>query len=250
MKIEAGGVGDPSTLVFRPGEPVDDALLDVLLHMACADGHVREEEIDLLAATAPHLTRQVMVQRIGVAEDDLLDVDVIARALPREADRWRAMRLAARMAWTDRELATREKMLLLELASGFEFPRSAVELVLAEVVGRVRGPVSPERVKEALEGFDWESLTPDERAVSFDGGERPLVRVLVGGDQIAILPSGFSGPFREGKGFVGWTDVTAYSRVPVFGASVKLTLNDGQGRTLVDPRLRVLGALFDRVYGE
>ena len=46
-----------------------------------------------------------------------------------------------------------------------------------------------------------------------------------------------------------WSDIVAYSRVPMLGASVILRTESGHTWTLVDGRLTGLVAFLDRLFG-
>lgn len=244
---------DDLELLDEPG--ARDALLALVAHVAFSDGQVQPDEFRYLQQLVPREDPHALLARITELARSPLDLEELAAVLPDRERRMRALRFAARMAWMDRQITSGETALLLEIANAFDLPRQAVEEVLAELVGRNGGAVPPERVAAALEGFVWEELafSPGEatsglaRVVPPEA--EPLGRLLLDGiEQIVLCRAGLAAGFREGDAWVPWSDVEVWTRVPVFGASVRIETKAGS-RTLVDPRLRPVGALLDRIFG-
>lgn len=233
-------------------EDAREAILALLVHVAFSDGAVQDEELAFLRSVfvghPPDLRAWV-----EQSAREPLDVAAIAAALPSEDERWDALRFAAAMAWTDEELASHEKALLVEVAADLELPRDAVERVLDELVGRPGGPVSAGAVERAIDGMAWEDVevvsgAPEDLAAVAPAGWTPVAVLRVGGREgIALFREGFVAAFREATESVRWEAVIAYTRVPVFGAAVRVETREDDF-TLTDVRLRPFATLLDRVY--
>ena len=229
-----------------------EAVLSLLVHVAFSDGVVQDEELAFLRGVfvghPPDLRAWV-----EQAAREPLDVAAVAAALPAEEERWAALRFAAAMAWTDEELASHEKALLVEVAADLDLPRDAVEQVLDELVGRPGGPVAADAVERAVEGMSWEDVevtpgAPADLADAAPAGWTPIAVLSVDGrEAIALFEQGFVGAFHEGTERVRWESVIAYTRVPVFGAAVRIETREDD-LTLTDVRLRPFATLLDRVY--
>lgn len=232
-----------------------DAVLSLLAHVAFADGTFQADEFTLLQQLVPRMPSNELRTWVEETVKRPFDAEATSKALGSEQQRWKALRFAARMAWTDRVLESHEMAFLVELAAAFELPPDAVENVLDVMVGRGNGEVGDAGVRAALIGMIWEELdfnpghprsalarvAPDEGAVG--------VLYAEGMECLALFPSGLAGGFREGDAFVGWSDIESYNRVPVFGAAVRLELRDGRDLTLVDVRLRPIAGFLDRLFG-
>jgi hypothetical protein len=184
-----------------------------------------------------------------------LDVEAVARAIPSVEDRWCALQFSARMAWTDRQLGVTEKATLVEVAAGLNLAADAVERVLAEMLGRGGRDVPPARLREAVQTMEWEEADYVARGsrsglrATLPTGEVVIGCVTCAGVEQAVLcESGFAAGFREKNAFVRWSDIESYTRVPVFGAAVRVYLREGESLTLVDLRVRVLASFFDRLF--
>lgn len=240
-----GLLDDPATC-----EPV----LTLLIAVAGSDGIAQEDEIVLLLQLQPRRTRDELVARVAEVAANPPDLDALARALPGADDRWRALRFAARMAWTDRFLASKEKLFLVQVGAAFGLPLDAVETVLDEMIGQARAGVDAVDVWAAINGMAWEELefrTGHPRsALAEVAPDEPAIGVLSaeGVEGVALFPSGIAAGFREGDAFVSWAGIASYSRIPVFGAAVRLETRDGRMLTLVDVRLRAIAAFLDRIY--
>jgi hypothetical protein len=232
-----------------------DAVLSLLVHVAFSDGLVQDDEFTYLQQLVPRSNPSELLAEVTAIAERPLDCDALARALPDEPTRWRALNFAARMAWMDRQLTRKETAVLLEAANGLGLPGDAVETVLREIVGIADHPVSRLALDAALRDFAWDDLvwtTEPPRsglARSLPEGVRVIGTILLDGvEQIVITDRGMAAGFREGDGWVHWADVVRYTRVPVFGAAVKIETRDFRARTLVDPRLQPIGSLLDRIY--
>jgi hypothetical protein len=233
-----------------------DLVLGLMVHVAFSDGIVHEDEFTLLQELMPRRDPNELLDWVHTTAEEPLDHEALARALPDEADRWKTLRFAAQMAWTDRQLNSSEVQLLVSVAAGLGFGLDAVETVLNDLVGRVHAKVTTAEVDAALAGMRWEELVfvpgPPHSGLARVVPGGAVVRgclLLDGVERIAIGDTGFAASFREGEAWVGWNEVRSYSRVPVFGAALRLETRDFRARTLGDVRLRVVGALLDRVYG-
>jgi hypothetical protein len=229
-----------------------DATMSLVAAVVASDGVVHEDELRLLTQLDPRRSYDAGWVRVRAAEG--FDADALSTTLSTDENRWRALLLAARVAWTDRHLATEEKALLVRLAVSFGLPEDAVEKVLGEMVGNARRAVTEADVRAATDGMPWEELEftpgPARSALAQVATDESSLGVLrIEGVEIVVLfPSGFAAGFREGDAFVRWSDIAQYSRIPVFGAALRIDTTDDRTLTLVDVRARPIGAFLDRVF--
>lgn len=235
-------------------EGTRDAALVLLVHVALSDNELRDDEFTLIQQLLPRLEPEQLRGRIRELASTPFDVEQVLPALATEQQRWHALRFAACMAWTDRELQLEEKRLLIELAAGFELPSDAVEQILAEIVGRVDGPLVTDRVEAAVRQTHWEDLEfvaaapRSGLAATIPADARVIGCLRLDGiEQVVLCDQGMAAGFREGDGWIAWSAVQSYTRVPVFGAAVRVQTGEARW-TLADVRLRSMGLFLDQLF--
>jgi len=238
------------------GDPADDALVALLAHVAFADGKVDDRELRFLEKVLPGRDREELRKWAVDAGKMHLDLALVAEALPDLEERWAGLRFAARMAFKDGVIAPGEQRLLDALAHALALPEDALARVLVEVKGHATGPISAERLAEALGSFPWRSVqhgTGDLRsdlATVLPKGAAVVRRIGIENVEVlAFTDRGVVGRFLEGNAFVPWSEIVTYTRVPTLAAAVQLVTESGRRWTLVDHRLNGLGSLFDRLFG-
>lgn len=233
-------------------ETTREAAMSLVVAVVASDGVVRDEELLLLTQLDPRRAFDAGWVTAEAARG--IDLDALGKTFGSEENRWRALRLAARVAWTDQQLASEEKALLVRLAASFDLPRDAVEIVLADMVGSPGRAVTLAHVEAALTGMAWEELEFARGAARSSlsqvvTGEDALGVLRIEGVEVAVLyPSGFAAGFREGDEFVRWSEIAQYTRIPVFGAALRIDSTASRTFTLVDVRARPVGAFLDRVF--
>lgn len=250
-------VADPNaTDALVPGHPADDALIALLAAVAFSDGEVDDAELAFLLRLFPGRDPDELREWAIDAGTTPLNIEALGTALPTSEERWTGLRFAARMAWKDGVLAEEEMALLTELASGLGLADAALDRVIKETIGQSLRPPDTSRVRDCLGQVKWKAVLRDDRPCS-----GPLAKVVpkeasgiarIGLEQVETLgfyDKGLAGRFREGMAFLPWSDIVAYSRVPVLGASVVLRTESGHKWTLVDGRLTGLIAFLDRLFG-
>jgi hypothetical protein len=250
-------VADPSAAdALVPGHPADDALIALLAAVAFSDGSVDDSELEFLLRLFPGRDPAELRDWAIAAGETPLDIGALAGALPSNEERWAGLRFAARMAWKDGILAEEEMTLLESLSDGLGLPQGALDRVIAETMGQSLRPVDTSRVRDCLSQVKWKAVLRDDNPCS-----GPLSQVVpkdvvgiarIGLEQVETLgfyDKGLAGRFREGLAFLPWTDIVAYSRVPMLGASVVVRTESGHKWTLVDGRLTGLVAFLDRLFG-
>jgi len=247
---------DPTAEGLVLGDPADEALIALLVQVAFSDGVVDDRELSFLNKVLPGRDPDQMREWIQMQGSTDLDLQLVAEALPTVEERWTGLRFAARMAFKDGVLAQQERDLLAHLATTLELPKNALQRVLDEMEGRVRVKVTTTRLEEALASNQWKAVqhgTGDMRStLNALVPEGATVAGRIGLDNIEVLgltDQGVVGRFREGEAFVPWDDIVTYSRVPTFGAAIRIHTESGRRWTLVDHRLNGLGAFFDKLFG-
>ncbi len=247
-------------LAFTPRAPgelsrEEQALLSLLVHVACCDDDLDEREFAFVQRFLPG--RDIAALRDWVAQEGRapLDVAAVAAALPTTELRWKGLRFAVRMAWKDGKISPEERALLARVVDGLELPASALDSELEGMIGRGGKPVDPEGVLGAFNELEWDAVTWEsggpmgELGHYAPAGTRPLVRLLLDGVEImALYAEGLVAWFREGPCWVKWEDIVVYTPAPSLAAAIQLHLEDGTTRTLADFRLSGLGRLLDRLY--
>ncbi len=244
---------DDEQLLIDP--KLRDAVVAVLAHVAFSDGVVQPSEFVYIQRLLPHLSTDELKDLLDTAASTPLDTEVLAAQITSVQDRWRLLRFAARMAWSDRELQSSEKSLLVELAAGLGLPTDALETVLDDLIGWVESPVTLDKIEASLQNMSWDDLTlnrgpsRDELGNVVPADATVVARLCVDRtEQVIVTDRGFAAGFKEGDNFIEWERLISYSRVPVFGAAVRLMTGKG-AFTLVDVRLRTVATWLDRVYG-
>ena len=250
-------VADPdATDALVSGHPADDALIALLAAVAFSDGSVDDHELAFLLRLFPGRDPDALREWATTAGKAPLDLRALADALPSDEERWTGLRFAARMAWKDGVLAEEEMDLLADLARGLGLPDGALNRVVAETVGQSLRPPDVTRVRDCLAQVKWKAVLQDDQPCS-----GPLSKIVpegatgiarIGLEQVETLgfyDKGLAGRFREGLAFLPWSDIVAYSRVPMLGASVVVRTESGHKWTLVDGRLTGLVSFLDRLFG-
>lgn len=134
----------------RRGAAADEALLDVMLVAACADGEVGDAELTALARGVASLRlldvhdpvgfeREVMARaRAVIAEGPTARVARAAAALGPPPLRVAALRLAALVVFADREIADEEPEVLVTLANALGVDAGALAQIVSDA-GRAVG---------------------------------------------------------------------------------------------------------------
>jgi len=246
-----GEGGKPPSL-----HPSDGPLFQILIHMACSDGVIQGPELDLMQALMPDKSRAQLLEMAGTIAAKPLEPDELHDALFEDDERLGALRFAVRMAWADRILEDHERVMLMHLAAGLDLSRDQVEKTLAETIGEPDGDVDPAKLAAAISDMEWQDVAPVEATSAGDltevlpeGATIIAVLQLDGKDEVALCSEGLAARFKEGATFIPWTELASYSRVPIFGAAVRLATADAEVKTIPDPRLRVIGTLLDKIFG-
>ena len=250
-------VADPhATDALVSGHPADDALIALLAAVAFSDGSVDDHELAFLLRLFPGRDPDELREWAIAAGTTPLDLEALASAMPTDEERWTGLRFAARMAWKDGVLAEEEMDLLAALARGLGLPEGALDRVVSETVGQSLRPPDTTRVRDCLNQVKWRAVLKDDQPCS-----GPLTQVVpqgaegiarIGLEQVETLgfyDKGMAGRFREGMAFLPWSDIVAYSRVPMLGASVVIRTESGHKYTLVDGRLTGVVSFLDRLFG-
>lgn len=248
-------VADPDADALVVGHPADDALIALLAHVACSDGTLDDKEVDFLLKVFPGRDPDDLRDWARMAAAQELDLAAVAAALPSEEERWTGLRFAARMAWKDGVLADEEMDLLARLARGLALPDGALDRVIGETVARADRAPNLDRVRNVLDDVHWRAVLRDDNPLTGSLAQVvPDEAVSVGRiglEQVEMLgfyDTGLAGRFREGMAYVKWTDIVAWSRVPLLGASVTLRTESGHTFTLVDRRLAGLTLFLDHLF--
>jgi|JI10StandDraft_1071094.scaffolds.fasta_scaffold550247_2 uncharacterized tellurite resistance protein B-like protein len=241
---------------IRVGEPADDALLQLLVRMAFADGTIDEGELAMLRGVLPLPDDDALrswIQRTLYAAPDFSH---LAEAFDTDDRRWLALRFAARMAARDGRLADPEHHLLEALAADLHLPPRALDRVLREMHGPPPELLEPEALRGLLDGLNWDATMAAEGGVASDdllgvvpAGARPVLRVGV--DQAEVLGiycEGVAGRFLEGPAFLTWRSIVGCGRGEGLESSVRLYTDDGRIWSLIDARLGAIRLLIDRLY--
>ncbi len=239
-----------------PGRPADDALLELLVHMASQDRVFEESEIAMLQRVVPSWTDGRVRAYLGEVAGRPLDLERIAGALDAPDQAWTALRYAARMAARDDHMDPTERVFLDTLAEALALPRGAVDQVLHELTRREVRRMDPGALREAVGRYDW-------GAADFADGpvqSRDLVPYVpegatgvmrVGVDQAEVLglyDEGLVGRFLEGPSFLPWSEIVGCSRGSGLESSVRIHTEDGRVWSIVDTRLAGIQMLLDRLY--
>jgi hypothetical protein len=235
-------------------EGAREAAFEVLVRVAVADDELHDDELLLLQQSFPREAPEALRHRAMALRGQPLRADALQASVPDAADRRALLALAARMAWTDRVVTDGERALLGQIASAFGFAASAVDQAFEDATGVSTGVAPTRSVRELVAGLRWGDCvvstgTPRSGlGRRLPAGEVPVCVVSVRGlEQIVLTESGFLAGFREGDVWVRWSDVAAWSRVPVFGASVRVDLVDGHQLHLGAMELWPFAAALDAV---
>ena len=247
---------DPEAPAPKGEHPSDEPLIQILVHVACSDGVLQEQELSFLLEVLPgHDTRDILtlVSKIGSSD---LDIEEVSARLGSEEERAAALRFAARLAWADEVIEDNEETMLSRLATGFGLSEAHLSNALDRILHQPVQPVSPADVVRATDDADLEraviehSPLFDDLAKVVPPDATPIARVLVGGKEaIGIYDIGMAGRFEEGDAFVPWGDVAYFTRVPLFGAAARVITHDDRTLTIGDRRLRDIGDFLGRVFG-
>jgi len=237
---------------LQPGNPADDALLELLGHMAIRDDVFDDAEIALLDRVLPEWNATTLHAWLGKVAATELDLEEIAYALASDDQRWTALRFVARLAMADQVLDDSEREFLDEVAQALELPSDAVDRVLGELDGPL---IDVDRVTRILDELNWSAVdfapgdVQSEDLTTILPAERtPVRRVGVDGAEVmGIYGEGIAARFLEGATFLAWGDIVATSRGPGLETCVRLHTEDGRIWSLVDPRLGGIGRVLERL---
>lgn len=237
---------------LRPGTPSDDALLELLGHMAIRDDVFDDAEIALLDRVLPDWNATTLHAWLGKVAATELDLDEVAHALSTDDQRWTALRFVARMAMADGHLDEAERSFLDELAEALDLGADAVDRVLGELDGPL---IDVDRVTRILDELNWSAVDFAEGDVQSEDlktilpAERtPVRRVGVDGAEVmGIYAEGIAARFLEGVTFLPWEEIVATSRGSGLETTVRMHTEDGRIWSLVDPRLGGIGRVLERL---
>lgn len=242
---------------LRPGHPPDDALLALLAHVAAADGEVRDDELEMLAATLPTWNPaevEAFVLRVAGGPAEL---DRLAAAFATDDERWTALRFVSRMAAKDAVVSPDELDLLQRLAAALGLPEGAAARACRELLA---GPPPERRHPSALLqlvlGYAWDAADvmpgPASSADLLDrvpADALPVARVGVDrAEVIGLYAEGMVARFAEGPAWLRWQDVIGWSAGQGLGAALCVHTEDGRHWTLIDQRLGGLRFVLDRLF--
>lgn len=241
---------------IRAGNPADDALLELLVHMASSDGVFDDAEIAMLERVLPSWNPTQIRAFIGKVEGSRLDLERLAAALSTEDHKWTALRFAARMAMKDEHLDPHEEAFLGSLSTQLDLPAGALERVLREVAGPPAERLGVEGLRTIINQYQWAAADfVDGPVQSRDlipvvpQGSTPIVRIGV--DQAEIMglyAEGLVARFLEGAAFLRWRDIVGCTRGVGLESSVRLHTEDGRIWSLIDARMGGIQFLIDRLY--
>ena len=229
----------------------DDAIMQILVHMACADGIVQEEEFAFLERIKPNFDAQAILTWIAESAANPINLDQIAESLDSEEERRGALRFAMRLAYADRDLDSGEATLLSRLTLALAIPDNVASAILNDVFAKPNHNRS-QSVKSAVRNVDLpmvsDALVSELQAVVPEHAS-PVASVVIDGEErVGLYDRGLVAHFLEGPAFLHWENITYYTRVPVFGAAVRVMTDDGKSWTIADRRLQEISSLLDRVY--
>ncbi|MCB9665020.1 MAG: TerB family tellurite resistance protein [Alphaproteobacteria bacterium] len=238
------------------GRPADDALLELLVHLASADGHVDETELAMLGRIRPDLSSDELgawVARVRATEPDL---DHLASAMVSDDERWTTLSFVARMAQEDGVVADDERTFLHRLATALDLSPRAVDRVLHEQSVQRAGRVDPQQLKELVLAYPWESAAFAEGAAQSSDlaplvpeGATPVMRIGVDtAEVIGLYAEGMVARFLEGPAFLPWSTLVSTSRGSGLAASLRVHTSDGGVWTIIDQRLGGLQLVLDRLH--
>lgn len=239
----------------RPGRPADDALLELLIHMASSDGVLDDGELDLLYGVVPGWTPtefHALIQRLG---SEPIDLQRLAAAWDTDDARWTALRFAARMACRDGQFGPEERAFLSDLASVLDLT-PALGRVLREVSGPPADQLDPVRLAALVDGLQWGAavflpgpVASDDLRPVVPAGATPVVRVGVDHAEVmGIYAEGLVARFLEGAAFLPWSKIVGCTRGAGLESSVRLHTEDGRAWSLVDARMSGVAMLIDRLH--
>ena len=237
--------------------PGDRALLDLLGHVAAADGVLTDTELLFLHRVKPRSDSQAIKAWVRGLVERPMQVRALAKAIVRREDRLRALRFAIRMAWKDGDVGVEERQLLDDAAAAFDLPKGTVEALVTDMMGRTNNTIDSERLLTALVETTWRGAKSKGGELSSEAlrsvvpeGSKPLARVMLSdrGESLAFFREGIAAMFQEGAGFLLWRDMVCYTRYPILGAAVEFVTEDGQSWHLVDARLAVVCNILDSTF--
>lgn len=240
---------------IRPGRPADDALLELLVHMASSDGVFDDEELALLNGVVPSWTPNQVRGLIGRVISTPIDLHRLATAWDSDDARWTALRFAARMAHRDGQVDPEELAFLDDLAHVLELSH-ALERVMGEVAGPAADRLDPIRLRALVESLKWDAAMTVPGAVASEDlrsvvpfEATPVLRVGVDhAEVLGIYAEGLAGRFLEGVAFLPWSRIVGCTRGAGLESAVRLHVDDGRVWSLVDSRLSGIGLLIDRLH--
>lgn len=233
---------DPSAEAPQVGERADEALLGILVHLACADGVVQEEEFAFLERVLPGRETTEILGWVADTASEAPNLEQLADLLDGREERLGALRFAVRLAWADHVLDPSESSLLAKLTATFGLSPEDLEAALQEVVARP-GAIQPAKRDRS------EPQVSDQLAVLAPEGAAPLTWMRISCSEVAIYDLGIAAIFEEGPMFLRWEEIDYYTRVPLFGAAMRVVAIDGRVFTVQDARLGELGSVLDNIFG-
>jgi hypothetical protein len=240
---------------IRPGSPSDDALITLLVWMATSDGHLDDDELEMLDAVLG-LGLDATRAHVFAIRREPLHLDALAAALDTDDRRWTTLRFAARMAGKDRSVAPAERKLLDELAAAFALGAGAVDRALSEIDGPPRDRLDAEVLRQIITSLAWDAaifadgpVESEDLLPAVPAGATPVLRIGV--DQTEVLGvyvEGLVGRFLEGPAFLTWSEIVACHGGIGLESSVRLITESGRIWSVVDSRLAGVARLIDRLH--
>ena len=232
----------------------DEALLQILIQVACSDGVLQDQEQAFLLEILPGHDTVDLLNLVAKIAAEPMSLDAISRRLGSPAERAAALRFAARLAWSDEVLDDHEETLLRRMAGAMGLTDTHLANALDRVLHQPVGAVSAGAVAKAVEGglrraavepsrlFDNLSAVVPSEAVA-------IARVLVDGrEAIGLYDVGMAASFVEGDAFVAWNDIAYFTRVPMFGVAARIVTHADRTLTIGDRQLADIGQLLERVF--
>jgi uncharacterized tellurite resistance protein B-like protein len=240
---------------IRPGRPADDALLELLVHMASTDGVFDDEEMALLYGVVPGWSPTQFRALIGRIVAEPIDLQRMAAAWDSDDARWTALRFAARMACRDGRFDLEERSFLQDLADVLNMS-SALERVLREVAGPPAERLDPARLAAMVSSLNWGAaafvpgpVASEDLKPVVPNDATPVVRVGVDHAEVmGIYAEGLVARFLEGVAFLPWAKIVGCTSGTTLESSVRLHTEDGRVWSLVDARMSGVAMLIDRLH--
>ena len=249
-------LGSTAGSSIQPGHPPDDALLELLIHMASSDGMFQDAEVEMLESVLSSWSSAQVRALIGQVAARTLDLDLLAAKLETDDDRWRALRFAARMASRDGHIDDDERKFLTSMADALNIGAGGLERIEREMLGPPANRLNALWLRMLFSKFSWDAadfadggvLSRDLLPVVPEGAEAVMRIGVDSAEVMGIYKEGIVARFLEGPAFLEWTDIIALTSGVGLESSVRIHTLDGRIWSLVDARMSGIKLVFDRLY--